>query len=129
MCLPLVTEPLSWHLFNLANTHEVLHVGIGDGSARVLQPLAELLHHADQEGLDLSGEELALTVPHSDVLKPIVVLQEESQVLEGYINVKVAAIGPMLLYGLPTSRLGILVDLAFDVSLSVRHQDGAVRIR
>lgn len=45
------------------------------------------------------------------LLEPVIILQEESQVHKGHINVTVASVLPVLFNGVPASREGVLVNL------------------
>lgn len=70
-----------------------------------------VLQFLDTSRLELAREELTLLVRDLDGLELGVVFEEELQVLEGYVDVGVAAKGALFFGGGLAAREGVFVDL------------------
>ena len=63
------------------------------------------------------------------MLQPLVVLEEEGEVLKRDVHVAVAALLAVLLDVVAAAREGVLVDLALDLLRRVRQVDGGRLVR
>jgi len=61
-------------------------------------------------------------------LELVVILEEETEVLVGNVNVWVASIQFVQLHSFSSSREGVLVDLVLDLVWGVGHVDGGVLV-
>lgn len=65
----------------------------------------------------------------SDLLQSLVILKKEGEILEGDVDVAVAALLAVLLLGVAAARERVLVDLCLDLLRRVRQVDGRGLVR
>ena len=117
-------SPVFWERVDLSNRHELLNSLVGDLFAFFLEFSDKLLEAVNQKSLDFASEHFTFAVLHAHFLQLLVIVQEELQILERNIHLEVGTIGPMFLDGGPAARLGIFIDLAFDLGGRVSQQNG-----
>ena len=103
--------------------HKLGHHVIVDLGPALLEALHVLLQLGDAALLDLTSQHLTLLVGDANVLEFIIVLQEESKVLEGHIDLRVTTLLAVELGSVTTTREGELVDLVLDLIRGVAHED------
>lgn len=96
---------------------------ISDVGATVLESLHIRLQLSNAEILQLARKHLALLVSDTNTLQFSVVLQEEGEILEGDVDLGVAAQLTVELHGLLATGESVLVDFVLDLVRGVVHVD------
>jgi len=104
--------------------HVLGHNLLGDLGPALLEVLDVLLQLGDTNLLQLASHHLAFLIGSADAFQLLIILQEESQVLERHIHLGVAAQLAVHLGGFLATREGKLVDLVLDLVRCVAHEDG-----
>lgn len=104
--------------------HILGHDLIGDLGATLLESLDIGLKLGDTLLLDLARHHLSALVLSANALQFLIILEEESQVLERNVVLGVTTKLTLQLGGVLAAREGVLVDLVLDLVGSVAHKDG-----
>ena len=89
----------------------------------------KLLDNLNQDCLDFASRHLARAVRFADLLKFVVVFQEEGKVLEGHVDVDVCTLFALLLESSLSAGEGVAVDLLLDIIGCVSQQNAGSRVR
>lgn len=72
------------------HSHKLVQYFVGNLSAALLVGLDKLLKLHDALLLQFSRQQLSLCISHSNLFELVIVIREETQILEGYVDLRVA---------------------------------------
>jgi hypothetical protein len=83
----------------------------------------KFLQNFDQNGLDFRGHHLSFAVLGLDLFELLIVLEEESEVLVGDIDVEICSVLLMFFKSGTSSRESVFIDFLLDVLVRVGQED------